>query len=320
MSDHLAVISIGTNSTRVLLADVRDDRAHIALGRSIGTRLGESLGENGALGDEPMERTLEAIRVHLRAVRGHYLKLFTIATSAVRRASNRDAFGNAVERIAGVPLRVLSGEEEATASYRGAISSLPEEHDAVTGVVDVGGGSTEYAVGTGKLPERTLSLEIGAVRLTEALPQLAGANGFVDAESLAQAGSIARERLAPLREMGAATRVVLVGGSATGAATMLRGRRTRFDHFEVSRSDLQRSLIRLCTLDIDGRRRIEGVKAQRADILPAGIIVLETVLELLGQERATVSSADLLLGFLLEQQDAMASARHSNVAGRWWNR
>ena len=88
MSAHLAVISIGTNSTRVLLADCSAARPHVALARSIGTRLGEGLGEHGAIGEQPMERTLEAIRNHLRAVRGHYLRLYVIATSAVRRASN----------------------------------------------------------------------------------------------------------------------------------------------------------------------------------------------------------------------------------------
>ena len=320
MSGYLAVISIGTNSTRVLLADAPEGRPHVALERSIGTRLGEGVGESGMLGEEPMERTLEAVRVHVGSVRGHYLRLYAIATSAVRRATNREVFARAVERITGVPLRVLSGEEEAAASFRGAVASLAPSPGTMTGAIDVGGGSTEYALGVGDLPQRSISAEIGAVRLTEAVPDLAGHAGAVGEAAVERARALARERLAAFADFRGAERIALVGGSATSAASLIRGRRGRIERYELTRDLLVTTFARLCALGIEERRALEGVKAQRADILPAGVLILETALACLSMDRATVTAGDLLLGYLLQQQDALAGARHQGRAGGWWNR
>ena len=88
LSRRFAIVSIGTNSTRVLLADVDPDVPRVDVARSIGTRIGEGLDESGRLGEEPMRRTLEAIAELQRPIRGHYVRLFAIATSAVRRAEN----------------------------------------------------------------------------------------------------------------------------------------------------------------------------------------------------------------------------------------
>ncbi|MDE2481216.1 MAG: hypothetical protein KGN02_03375 [bacterium] len=302
MSKHHAVISIGTNSTRVLLADMAPDVPHVDLARSIGTRIGEGLRESGHLGIEPMARTLDAVRSHLRAVRGHYVRLFAIATSAVRRAENGPQFTAEVQKLLGVPVHVLSGDEEATASYRGAISALGPMHGEV-GVIDTGGGSTEYAIGSSPTPARTVSCEIGAVRLTEAIPALSGREGIVDLDTIERARRLAREALAPLAEFPAVERLAFVGGSATTAAAIVRGKKNKIDRFELTRSDLQRALVRLCALSYKERKDVPGIKPQRADILPAGIIVLETVLDLVGSDRAVATTADLLLGYLLAQRD-----------------
>ncbi len=289
---------------------------HVDLARSIGTRIGEGLRESGHLGIEPMARTLDAVRSHLRAVRGHYVKLFAIATSAVRRADNGDHFTREVQRALGVPVHVLSGDEEASASYRGAISALGNLHGAQVGVVDTGGGSTEYAIGATATPARTVSCEIGAVRLTEAIPALAGRDGIVDLDTIERARTLAREALAPLRDFPAVERLAFVGGSATTAAAMVRGKKTKIDRFELTRSDLQRALVRLCALSFKERKEVPGMKPQRADILPAGIIVLETVLDIVGIDRATATTADLLLGYLLAERDRHPSGRTYPAASR----
>ncbi|HKU81213.1 MAG TPA: hypothetical protein VJP76_03510, partial [Candidatus Tumulicola sp.] len=124
MSGRYAIVSVGTNSTRLLLADVSGEVPHVALERTIGTRIGEGLGESGPLGTEPMQRTLDAMAQLQRAVRGRYVRLFAIATSALRRAENGDEFLARAGDLLGVPVRVLSGDDEASASYRGAITVL----------------------------------------------------------------------------------------------------------------------------------------------------------------------------------------------------
>jgi exopolyphosphatase/guanosine-5'-triphosphate,3'-diphosphate pyrophosphatase len=306
VSRHFAVISIGTNSTRVLLADMAPEIPHVDLALSIGTRIGEGLGERGALGIEPMRRTLDAVRSHFRAVRGHYVRIFAIATSALRRAENGEEFAKRVEDIVGVPLRILSGDEEAEASYRGAITALMPMHGEEVGVVDVGGGSTEYAIGNGPHSERAVSCEIGAVRLTEQVHELAGHDGVVDLSTIERARNMAREALAPIKDFRSIERVALVGGSATTAAAVARGKR-KVESLDLTRQDLQRTLVRLCSLSLEERKSLPGMKPQRADILPGGIIVLDAVLELTGRDRAIATTSDLLLGYLLQQRDAAPS-------------
>jgi exopolyphosphatase/guanosine-5'-triphosphate,3'-diphosphate pyrophosphatase len=306
MSKRFAIISIGTNSTRLLLADVAPAMARVETARSVGTRIGEGLGEQGRLGDEPMQRTLEAIGQFQRAVKGHYIRLFAVATSALRRAENAEDFSQRIEALLGTPLRTLSGEEEAAASYRGALTAFGELRGERVGVLDVGGGSTEYAVGTSTEPEKVISCETGAVRLTEAVPELAGRDGAVKEESVERARAIARKALEPLAECAAVERLALVGGSATTIAGMLRGRRTSIDSYDLTRADLQRALERLLAMPLEERKKVAGMKPQRADILPGGIIGIETAMEIIGSDKAVATTSDLLLGILLQERDASA--------------
>lgn len=279
---------------------------HVDLAQSIGTRIGEGLGSRGHLGEEPMQRTLDAIAQLHRAVRGHHLKLFAIATSAVRRADNGDEFCARVQAELGVPLRVLDGDEEATASYRGAITAFGALHGERVGVVDLGGGSTEYAVGSGPDPERYVSCEIGAVRLTEAVPELAGRDGVVALDTIERARAIARQALAPIRDYPAVERLALVGGTATTTAAIVRGRKGQLASFTLARANLQKVLERLCGMTLKERKEVVGMKPQRADILPSGIIVLDTVLDIVKRDTVVATTADLLLGFLLQQRDSGA--------------
>jgi len=297
-----AIVSIGTNSTRVLLADLDEVPPRLVFARSIGTRLGEGLRDRGRLADDAMARTLGAVRTHARSIHGRAENVVAIATSAVRRAENGVAFAAKVEKILGVPLQVLAGDQEALASYRGAISALPAGNGNI-GVVDTGGGSTEYAVGSGTVPESVVSCEIGAVRLTETCPGLAGVDGPVEAPVLARARGIARAMLAPIRDFPTIERLALVGGSATTAASLLRGDRTPFVTAEITRADVTATIARLCAMPLRERKLLAGMNPQRADILPAGLIVLDAVFELTGLDRATATTSDLLMGYLLIRRE-----------------
>ena len=304
MSKRYAIVSIGTNSTRALLADVGPDQPRVETARSTGTRIGEGLKEGGALNDEAMQRTLDAVTAHYRAIRGHYVRIFAVATSALRRATNAEEFSNRVQAIVGVPLRVLSGEEEAAASYRGALTAFGTLRGERVGVLDMGGGSTEYSVGVSGTPESVVSCEIGAVRLSEEVPALTGRDGNVDEASIARARELARAALAPLRDCAAVERIALVGGSATSAAAIARERRLPAPAMPITRADLKRVLDMLVKMPLEERKAVVGMKAQRADILPAGIIALDEALEILGQDSVVATTADLLLGILLQERDA----------------
>lgn len=261
-----------------------------------------------------MQRTLDALVQLMRAVRGHYVRLFAVSTSALRRAENGEEFAEKVQSLLGVPLRVLSGEEEAEASYRGALTAFGKLQGERIGVVDTGGGSTEYAIGDSLKPESVISCEIGAVRLTEAVPALAGREGAADPGVVEKARAIAREALDPIAKSAAVERVALVGGTATTVASIAKGRRTPVDAYALTRGDLERTLERLLAMSLEERQKIPGMKPQRADILPAGIIVLDAALELLGRDDAIATTADLLLGILLQERDG---AGGSSPHGRY---
>jgi len=311
MKDCSGVISVGTNSTRLLVVNFSAKRfglfgdpvARIVKQRSVGTRIGEGLKESGHLREDAMERTLETVREYRNAFNGGKVEEYVIATSALRRADNARDFVDRVREVTGVDVAILDGAEEAKASFRGAVTSLDDSEQLHAGVLDTGGGSTEYAVGAHEHAEETVSCEVGAVRLTEWFPALAGHNGLVDNASIDGARRKTRELLEPIVRPLPAEALAIVGGSATTALAVVRGHPVRFGDAEVTRDKLQSALNTLCELPLAKRRTVPGMNPQRVDILPAGILILDTALEMLGHDCATVSYSDLLLGYLLLQRE-----------------
>lgn len=299
-----AVISIGTNSTRLLLADMENEHPQVLLAQSIGTRVGERLRERGRLGDEPVRRTLDVVSRYAAQIEGRAERRYLIATSALRRADNAGAFGRKASALAGAPLHIISGEEEAFASYRGAMAELTAWGDTRTGVADIGGGSTEFACGTGTIPERVVSCEIGAVRLTERFPELSGAAGSVPQRIVQQAHLQATLALAPLEEWARVERLAIVGGTATNAVAVARAESAAFVTQPLTRAQTAKALDTLCTLPLDARKALPGINPQRADILAGGLIVLDALLDLVGIDVVTVCTSDVLMGYLLVQRES----------------
>jgi len=264
-----AVISVGTNSTRALVAELEPPQT-ILLTRSTGTRIGEGLAESGTLRDGAMKRTLDVIEEYAAAVR-------------------ECTFAEAVRAITGAPLEIISGEEEARCSYEGAVSGLPP--DQTYGVVDLGGGSTEYADAA-----KHVSCEIGAVRLTERFASLQGRIANADLE---RARGDARRALRPIDELASVDRLVAVGGSATTVCAVLAGRRVETEYTQLSRTALAHAIDLLASLSLEDRKELPGMNPQRADILLAGAIILDEARAATGHDEVIVSTNDLLLGYLL---------------------
>jgi exopolyphosphatase/guanosine-5'-triphosphate,3'-diphosphate pyrophosphatase len=288
------LISIGTNSTRLLV--LHGDAVTDA--QSVGTRLGRGLGPDGKLDPAARERTLETIAAYVAALRAHRATVDVIATSALRRADDAADFGRAVAALAGVEPRIISGDDEAAYSFAGAMWGVGAA--GRVGVLDVGGGSTELAVGAPGAVERTTSLEIGAVRLSERFPALMGERSLerdtrrnlVDA-----ARGHVRAILAPLAAFDPFDELLAVGGTAFTAAAMLCGDPAR-DGVEMDRTARCRLIDDLLARELDARRAMAHIRPQRADILPAGLIIVDTACALLAKDRLRVSHADLLAGYL----------------------
>jgi exopolyphosphatase/guanosine-5'-triphosphate,3'-diphosphate pyrophosphatase len=266
-----------------------EPRPRILVQRSIGTRIGEGLPESGALQEAAMQRTLDAIAELAKAVRGFTSDIRVIATSALRRASNAEEFAARVKAIAGATLDIISGEEEARCSYAGAVSGLPA--DARYGVLDVGGGSTEYAI-----ENAYVSCEIGAVRLTE---RFASLQGTASSGELREAREQARGDLQPLHTLGTVDQLVAVGGSATTACAVIAGERSEKPYVPLERDRLGGLIELLASLPLERRKQLPAMPAQRADILLAGALLLDEACAATGHSKAIVSTNDLLLGYLI---------------------
>jgi exopolyphosphatase/guanosine-5'-triphosphate,3'-diphosphate pyrophosphatase len=299
-----ALFSIGTNSTRLLVLD--GDRRVAAESR--GTRIGAGIGASGTIDPAARERTLGALDEYVTIVRASAAAAVdAIATSALRRARDGALFAAEVAMRVGIEPRVLSGAEEATYSFLGATASHggARDSDAVA-VLDVGGGSTELAVdvpaharATASV-ERTLSLEIGAVRLSERHPALLGGRALATGERRAletEARADAAAILAPFAAERGFAELIAVGGTVFTAAGMLAGG-SGADGGTMTGTDRARMIDQLLALDLDARKAIPHIRPQRADILPAGLIVVDEACRLLGIDAFTVSEADLLQGYL----------------------
>ena len=295
-----ALFSIGTNSTRLLVLD-SDERL---AAESRGTRIGTGIGETGTLDRVARDRTLAAIDEYVAIARRLGVTTAdSIATSALRRASDGADFAADVRERVGIAPRVLSGTEEATYSFLGATAA--REGDDAVAVLDVGGGSAELAIDvprrarrTGSVA-RTSSLEIGAVRLSERHPLLLGARALdrdercrLEEEARADAASVLRP-FAAIRNF---TELIAVGGTVFTAAAMIAGGVR--DGATMTHADCVRLIDELLARGLDDRKAMPHIRPQRADILPAGLIVVDEACRLLGTERFTVSEADLLLGYL----------------------
>jgi exopolyphosphatase/guanosine-5'-triphosphate,3'-diphosphate pyrophosphatase len=238
------------------------------------------------------------------SVRGHAAAIACIATSAMRRAADGDDFGAAVARLTGAAPHILSGDEEATYSFLGATQALAS--DAPVAVLDVGGGSSELAV---DVPSRaqargtvafTCSVEVGAVRLAERHPGVLGERALTPAERaalLAELREDARGVMAPFRTAPPPERVIAVGGSAFTAAAMVAAAPLR-DGVVMGAPDRAAVLDALLARDIAARRELPFIRPQRADILPAGLAIIDEACRLLGVPDVTVSIEDLLAGYL----------------------
>jgi exopolyphosphatase / guanosine-5'-triphosphate,3'-diphosphate pyrophosphatase len=295
-----ALVSIGTNSTRLLVLD--EDRRLAAESR--GTRLGAGIGETGAIEPGARRRTLAAIDDYLTQARNlRVTAIDAIATSALRRASDGEAFADEVSARVGVAPRVLGGSEEAAYSFLGATAK--RDGDEVVAVLDVGGGSSEIAIdspaharaaGTVK---RTLSLEVGAVRLSERHPALLGVRALGDDERRTleeEARADAAAVLGPFGAMRGFTKLIAVGGTVFTASAMISGGLR--DGATMTAADREHLIGELLRRDLGARKAMPHIRPQRADILPAGLIVVDEACRILGVDTVTISEADLLLGYL----------------------
>jgi exopolyphosphatase/guanosine-5'-triphosphate,3'-diphosphate pyrophosphatase len=302
VSPPLAAIDCGTNSTRLLVAD-GEGRTLERLMRI--TRLGQAVDATGRLAPDAVTRTLDVLREYRQVLDRHGVERVRItATSAARDATNRDEFFAAAEDVVGAVPELLGGEEEARLSFLGATAELdPGEGPFL--VVDIGGGSTEFAVGTTE-PEGVWSADVGCVRLTEKFLH----SDPPAPEELSQSFDVVRGHLDDVaRELPAVLdtrRLVGLAGTVTTMAAVEIGLAEydpgRIHHFLLTRAAAEDVFRTLATEPRDVRRHNPGLEEARADVIVGGAAILVTIMRHFDFADCLVSEADILDGLVLRER------------------
>jgi exopolyphosphatase / guanosine-5'-triphosphate,3'-diphosphate pyrophosphatase len=289
-----AAIGIGSNSLRMLVADVKDAQLHRVLRDREGLRVFAALDERGDIAEEMIQRACQSVGAMAQRARENGAQaIHLFATSAVRDARNQQAFIDRLFAATGLWLSVCTGETEAMLSFMGATGTER------SGMVDIGGGSTEIVIGRGDALEFAESLQMGAVRLFRAMP----IHNPHDAHAVVRS---AKETLAAekgkIRALQQPQRWVGVGGTFTTAAALAQGipwdDRKRIHGYPLTREQVTAVMERLAAMPLAQRMELPGLQPQRADIIVHGMAILVCLMEELDIESITVSEYGNLEGYL----------------------
>ena len=287
---RVAAVDLGTNTTRLLVADVTDGRVEEVVRREAITRLGEAVDRRRILLPTAIARVRNVLVDYRReAEQLGAERVLAVGTSAVRDADNGEAFLGEVEWSYGFTTRMLTGEEEAELTLAGVGSDGPLAPRTL--VVDVGGGSTELVALGESGVETAVSTEAGSVRLTERFLVSDPPHG----EELAACETHVRSLLPRL----VVHHAVGVAGTITSAAKIERGGALSVHGDRLSRETIGATLDRLAALPLAERERVHGLASARAPVIVAGLIVIHEILGFYGLAELTVSERDLLHGAAL---------------------
>lgn len=291
-----AIIDIGTNSVRLLMAEKDEKEEWKVLKKDLrSTRLGEGMTDKAFIGRGPRERTLQAIEEFTAAARlAGASEIYAYGTSIMRDAANGGEFSDEVTAATGIPVRILSGKEEAYYSYIGAAGTS----GVVTSVVDIGGGSTEICMGFGTDIGMRHSFKLGCVRCSKQFDTTTP-RGLAELKKHCFDLFRHTELLQSVKNV---KRWIGVGGTVTSLASMLQELEVydtaRVQDFIIHQEDVNRMLKKLSSMSYDEKCHMTGLMPERADIIVAGVAILDSLMEYFALPEVMVSDRDLSEGLL----------------------
>ena len=305
---RVGVVDIGSNSTRLLIADVDPATGAVEplLRRSQVTRLGSGVDAGGSLSEEAAARVFRTLADYRAAIDAHGCESsLAVLTSAVRDSDNGAKFAERVREEFGLDARILSGEEEAQLTFLGAMSGRSEDGPASgepTVVVDIGGGSTEFIVGRGRTAGFHVSLPAGVVRMSERHIHSDPPTPEELQELATDVRTILLDGL-PSEERASVRLGIAVAGTATSAAAIDMGLDPydpeRVHGYRLALGTLELLLARLAEMTEAERRQVVGLHPDRAPTIVAGIILLIESMRAFELEEIEVSEHDILYGAAL---------------------
>ncbi|MBP3636322.1 MAG: Ppx/GppA family phosphatase [Clostridia bacterium] len=299
----VAAIGIGSNSVRMLLIETEGSTFRRLRRDREGTRLFAGLDQSGNLSQSAMDATIAAVARMAREARedgAEQVHLF--ATSATRDAANQAEFAARLLAEAQVELEICSGYREAQLSFLGATDG------GYSGVIDIGGGSTEFVVGQGTHLVCAFSCQMGAVRLFQQAP-ITGHGDLPAVEQLAT--DILEQKLAHHPTLNFPDRWIGTGGTFTTLAAMVKGirwtDRTYMHGTRLTLAEVEQQALLLSDMPMEERLQLPGLQPHRADIVVHGICILSAAMKRLGIQEITVSEYGNLDGYLKEKYNLTES-------------
>ncbi|HEU4319672.1 MAG TPA: Ppx/GppA family phosphatase [Acidimicrobiia bacterium] len=297
-----AVVDIGTNSVKFHIGEQHPDGSWSrVVDRAEVTRLGEGLDDSGEIQAEPMERTIRAVAGMVAEARDHEaLAIAAVGTAALRIASNSGLVVDSMRERVGVPVEVVSGEEESRLAYLAVVSGVGVADGDVV-VFDTGGGSTQFTFGRDGVIGERYSVNVGAVSYTERF----GLDHKVDDHTIESAREALRQDFSSLDGRTTPGALVGMGGAMTNlTAVSLQLASYNPDAVQgavVTAAEVERQISLYASMDLEDRRSIVGLQHNRAPVILAGALVVSTVMETLGQESVLVSDRGLRHGLIRER-------------------
>lgn len=298
-----SVIDIGSNSIRLLNAVVENNKIVSAKKYLDMTRLGFGVDKTRKLSADSMEKSVEAMKTYKAMIQEFGGELIgAYATSAVRDSSNKDLFVKDVFDETNIDIHVISGEEEALLGYYGVLAGLNSASRVL--IIDIGGGSTELILGDAKEIHSAVSLNIGAVRMTDKYlkSELVCENEKKELMSFIEESI--NDEIQKIIDFKPEV-VVGIGGTITTIGAINLGLeeydREKIHNYKIKYEEIETINSELETKNLEERKKIKGLQAKRADIIYAGAIILEMILKASKLSDIRVSDFDNLEGALIQK-------------------
>jgi len=298
-----AAIDIGTNSMRLLLADIEDKKIIKRMKYINPTRIGSSVDKDKLISEEGIIRNIEALNDFAKAAKEYGAdKIWAIATSAVRDAANGKEFIKRAYEKTGINIDIISGEEEAALGYKGVtICRGPHLGSETMLVIDIGGGSTELILGQGSNLKNTISLNVGAVRMTERFITTDPISKEEHEQMETDIYIMVKESVQQIKKDNPNT-IIGIGGTITTLAALKQQldpyNPDKVHNYKLTLADITVLKQKLLTLTVEEIRNLKGIHPKRADIILAGITILHTIMNNLDIHEIIVSEYDNLEGLL----------------------
>ena len=306
----IGTIDIGTNSMRLLIADYTDNKIEKRTKYINTTRRGQGVDKEGYITKDAMERNLRALKEFSDKCKEEQChKVYCMGTSALRDSKNGQEFVNKAKELTDIDVNIICGEEESSLGFMGVLEGTEGDKKEDILVIDIGGGSTEFIVGNEEGIKFCESENVGALRMTE---KFITTDPISDEDFNAMTSFIEETISSTIDKLNTMniSKIVGIGGTITSLSAMNQQLEVysmeKIHNSEVTKKDLEKILQNLKMMTLNDKKTLKGLQPKRADIITAGVKILNIVMEKLEFEKIMVSEYDNLEGLMCQNLKNMS--------------